>query len=51
MLKKINQPSCNRSESVDFILRGAKRRRQMALMNAKEINSDAGIRANLSAVK
>ena len=51
MLKKITTPSNNRCESVELILRGAKKRRSLAYSNACEINSDAGIKANLSAVK
>ena len=51
MLKKISQPSCNISDSVEFILRGARKRRSMALMNANAINADAGIQAKLRAVK
>ena len=51
MLKKISQPSCNISDSVEFILRGARKRRSMALMNANEINADAGIQGRLKAVK
>jgi hypothetical protein len=51
MLKKIITPSNNRCESVELILRGAKKRRVLAYANAAEINSDAGIKANLSAVK
>jgi len=44
-------PSYNRSESVGLILRGAKRRRAAAYFNAAEVNSSAGIKANLRAVK
>ncbi len=51
MLKKISQPSCNVSDSVEFILRGARKRRSMAIANAKMINADAGIQARLHAVK
>ena len=51
MLKRILQPSCNISDSVEFILRGARKRRSMALMNANAINADAGIQAKLRAVK
>ena len=51
MLKKISQPSCNVSDSVEFILRGARKRRSMALMNANAINADAGIQGKLRAVK
>ena len=51
MLKKLVSPSCNVSDSVEFILRGAKKRRSMALMNARAVNADAGIQAKLVAVK
>jgi len=51
MIKKISAPSNNRCECVEIILRGAKKRRLMAYSNANMINSDAGIKANLSAVK
>lgn len=51
MLKKIESPSCNVSESVNYILRGSKKRRNMALASAKMINADAGIQARLQAVK
>ncbi len=51
MLKKITTPSDNRCESVELILRGAKRRRAIAYANAAEINANEGIRANLRAVK
>ena len=50
MLKKITTPSNNRCESVELILRGAKKRRVLAYAYANEINSGAGIKANLSAV-
>ncbi len=51
MLKKLTTPSYNRCECVELILRGAKKRRTLAYANACAINSDAGIKANLSAVK
>ena len=51
MIKKLSAPTNNRSESVELILRGAKKRRALAYSNANMINSDAGIKANLSAVK
>ncbi len=51
MLKKIVTPSCNVCDSVEFILRGARKRRSMAMANAKMINADAGIQARLVAVK
>ena len=51
MLKKIISPSHNISESVEFILRGARKRRNMAIASAKMINAGAGIEARLQAVK
>ncbi len=51
MLKKIIQPSCNKSDSVEFILRGARKRRSMAMMNANAINADAGIKIRPAIVK
>lgn len=52
MLKRIISPSQNVSESVELILRGARKRRNMAMASAKMINADAGIEAQrLRAVK
>lgn len=51
MLKKIKSPSSNVSDSVEFILRGARKRRGMALASARMINADAGIEPRLRAVK
>lgn len=51
MIKKIVSPSCNKSDSVEFILRGARKRRNMAITSAKCINADAGIKTGLAAVK
>lgn len=51
MLKKIVSPSCNICDSVEFILRGARKRRNLAVASAKMINADAGIQARLHAVK
>ena len=51
MLKKIVTPSCNICDSVEFILRGARKRRNLAIASAKMINADAGIQARLHAVK
>lgn len=50
-MKKILTPSNNQSECVILILRGAKKRRSLAYANAASVNSDAGIKANLSVVK
>ena len=51
IMKKITTPSYNRCQSVELILRGAKKRRAMAYSLASEVNSNAGVRANLRAVK
>lgn len=51
MLKKIDTPTNNIYEGVEFILRGAKKRRSMALATAKMLNSEAGIRTRLVAIK
>lgn len=51
MLKKIDTPTNNIYEGVEFILRGAKKRRSMALATARMLNSEAGIQTRLVAVK
>ena len=51
MLKKILYPSCNVCDSVVFILRGAKKRRNMAQAAAGRINADAGIKKGLRVVR
>ena len=51
MLKKIITPTNNTFSGVEFILRGAKKRRTIAVSNAVAVNSDAGIQMKLQAVK
>ena len=51
MLKKIVTPSNNTFSGVEFILRGAKKRRTMAIANAVSITSETGIQTKLQAVK
>ena len=51
MLKKIITPSNNTFSGVEFILRGAKKRRAMAIQNAVEINVETGVEVKLQAVK
>ena len=51
MLKRIVKPSNNIESSVEFILRGAKKRRAMAIQNAVEINVETGVEVKLQAVK
>lgn len=51
MIKKIKNPNSNISEGVEFLLRGAQKRRAMALASAKMINSDMGVCSRLVAIK
>ena len=51
MLKKIITPTNNTFSGVEFILRGAKKRRTMAIQNAIEINVETGVEVKLQAVK
>ncbi len=51
MLKKIVKPACNVCGSVEYILRGARKRRSMAVANARNINMESGIRPKLAVVK
>lgn len=52
MLKKVETPTSNIYGGVEFILRGAKKRRSMALATARMLNSEAGIQTTrLVAVK
>ena len=51
MLKKIATPSNNTFSGVEFILRGAKKRRTMAISNAVTINAETGVQVKLQAVK
>ena len=51
MLKKIETPTNNIYGGVDFILRGAKKRRSMAMASAKMLNDESGIQTKLVAVK
>ncbi len=51
MLKKIVTPTNNTFSGVEFILRGAKKRRAMAVSNAVAMNTETGIQVKLQAVK
>lgn len=51
MLKKIATPTNNTFSGVEFILRGAKKRRAIAVSNAVTINAETGIQVKLQAVK
>lgn len=51
MLRKIERPTSNIENSVEFILRGAKKRRSMATASARMLTNDQGIQTMLVAVK
>ncbi len=51
MLKKSKKPNNNINEGVEFILRGAKKRRSMAIASAKMINAELGFNPKLIALK
>ena len=52
MLKKIDAPTDNIYGGVEFILRGAKKRRSMAIAAAKAVNSENGVQSiRLVAIK
>lgn len=46
-----NVPTASTSDAVSFLLRGAKKRRSMALANAKMIQCELGVIPKLVAVK
>ncbi len=51
MLKMAKTAQSNINEGVEFILRGAKKRRSMAIASAKMINSELGFNPKLVALK
>ena len=51
MLKKLLTPTNNTFGGVEFILRGAKKRRAMALSNAMSVNTETGVQVKLQAIK
>lgn len=51
MIKKLSISNSNISESVNFLLRGAQKRRVAALSCAKSVNTDMGIGKMIAAVK
>ena len=51
MENKDRLPAANTSDSVLFLLRGAKKRRSMAIARAKMIQQELGIIPSLVAVK
>ncbi len=51
MLKKQLAPTSNIAKGVELILRGAKKRRSMAIASARMINAEAGVNARLIALQ
>ena len=51
MLKKIYIPSSNICDSVEFILRGARKRRSTAIMSARQISAESGIKTSFAIAK
>ena len=51
MLKKQTAPTSNVAEGVEMILRGAKKRRSMAIASARMINAEMGVNARLIALQ
>lgn len=51
MNNKIIIPTSNISEGVEFFLRGAKKRRSMAIASVRQVNTDIGVNLRLVAVK
>ena len=51
MKKQIIVPTSNISEGVDFFLRGAKKRRAMAIASVRQVNTEMGVNLRLVAVK
>ena len=51
MLRRIYTPSCNVDNGVEFILRGAKKRRSMAMANAEMMQKNAEMPQKLVMVK
>lgn len=50
MIKKIKSTNNNISSCVEFLLQGAKKRRAMAIANAKTMSTEMGIKTKLVAL-
>ena len=50
MIKKLTISNNNISSCVEFLLQGAKKRRAMAISNAKTMSSEMGIKTKLVAL-
>lgn len=51
MYKNFLIPTSNVSDGVEFLLRGAKKRRSMAIASVRQVNTDLGVNLRLIAVK
>ena len=51
MKKQIVIPTSNISDGVEFFLRGAKKRRAMAIASVRQVNTEVGVNLRLVAVK
>ena len=51
MKKKVIVPTSNISEGVEFFLRGAKKRRSMAIASVRQVNSEIGVNLKLVSIK
>ena len=51
MNKRIIIPTSNISDGVEFLLRGAKKRRSMAIASVRQVNANIGVNLKLVAAK
>ena len=51
MKKQIVIPTSNISDGVEFFLKGAKKRRAMAIASVRQVNTEIGVNLRLVAVK
>ena len=51
MKKKVIVPTSNISEGDEFFLRGARKRRSMAIASVRQVNADMGVNLRLVSVK
>ena len=51
MKNKVVIPTSNISEGVEFFLRGAKKRRSMAIASVRQVNTDIGVNLRLVSIK
>lgn len=51
MNKRVIIPTSNISQGVEFFLRGAKKRRAMAIASVRQVNTDIGVNLRPVAVK